>query len=49
MYEGFEIFKAMDIITERLYIASKNVTDINTDIVASRADIFFNTTHFLYS
>ena len=42
-YEGFEIFKAMDMITDRLYIASKNVTDIKSNVVASRADVFFNT------
>ena len=48
-YEGFEIFKAMDILTDRLYIASKNVTDIDSSVVASRADIFFNTTTMVLS
>ena len=42
-FQGFELFKAMDIITDRLYIASKNTTNLKSDIIEARADVYNNT------
>jgi len=42
-FQGFELFKAMDIITDRLYIASKSTTNLKSDIIESRADVYSNT------
>jgi len=46
-FNGFELFKAMDVITNRTYIASKNTTLFQTDAVNARADIFNNTTRIV--
>lgn len=40
---GFEIYKAMDILTERVYIANKELVDISDGDIDARADVFFNT------
>lgn len=49
MYMGFEIFKVLDVITDRLYTASKNLPTINSNLLDTRADIFFNTATFILS
>lgn len=46
-YNGFEIFKALDIITDRVYIASKNTTNLDSNLIYARPDIFFNTTNII--
>lgn len=49
MYEGFEIFKVLDVITDRAYIATKNLPKVESELIHSRADIFFNTVSFILS
>jgi len=46
-FNGFELFKAMDVITNRTFIASKNTTAFQTNAVNARADIFNNTTRVI--
>jgi len=46
-FNGFEVFKALDIITERLFIASKNISELTNDNTTTRADIFINTTKLM--
>jgi len=41
--QGFEIHKALDIITNRIYTANRNMSKYNSDLLYSRADTFFNT------
>lgn len=48
-FNGYEIFKALDTVTDRTYIASKNSSDINSQLINSRADIFANTAKILVS
>lgn len=43
LLEGFEITKALDVLTDRTYIASKNLPEINISNIYSRPDIYFNT------
>jgi len=43
-FDGFEITKALDIITDRMFIASKNNNEIDNEKMATRADVFFNKT-----
>jgi len=49
MYMGFEIFKVLDVITDRLYTASKNLPTIDSNLLNTRANIFFNTATFILS
>jgi hypothetical protein len=42
-FNGFEVYKALDIITERLYIAVKNTPEMDSSLILSRQDLFFNT------
>jgi len=46
-YYDFEIFKVLDVITDRIYIASKNLPTIKSDLLFTKADIFFNTVEFI--
>lgn len=41
-FNGFELFKANDIITERLYVASKNLPELDSSLLSARQDIYFN-------
>lgn len=41
-FDGFEMFKALDIVTERVFIASKNLPDIESKLIFAKPDIFFN-------
>ena len=41
-FNNFEMFKAIDILTNRTYIASRNTSSIDTTLINSRADIFTN-------
>lgn len=41
-FDGFEIFKAIDVLTERLYIATKNMPEIESTLLNARQDLFFN-------
>jgi len=43
LYSGYEIFKAMDTITDRLYIGNKNLPTIAIDNIYATPDILFNT------
>lgn len=40
---GYEIYKDLDIITERAYIALKSLPNIESNILFSKQDVFFNT------
>lgn len=42
-FNGFEIFKALDIITSRLFLATRNSSSVQSQLINSRADIFTNT------
>lgn len=42
-YDGFELFKTMDILTERLFVASKNLPELETTLLNAKQDVFFNT------
>lgn len=44
---GYEIFKSVDVITERLYVATKNLPKISSNLVLASHDIFFNTTEII--
>lgn len=46
---GYELFKAVDIITERVFIAAKNAPEVESKLLHSKADIFFNTVELLLS
>ena len=41
--EGYEIFKVEDSITDRLYVATKSLPKVTSNLVYSRPDVFFNT------
>lgn len=43
-FNSFDIFKAADIITDRLFIATKNTPELTSKLILARQDIFFNTT-----
>lgn len=43
-FNNFEITKAIDIITNRVYMASRNTSIIESQLVNARADIFTNKT-----
>jgi len=43
MTQGFEIHKIVDIITERIYSASRNLSRYNSDLIYTKPDVFFNT------
>jgi len=43
MTQGFEIYKIVDIITERIYSASRNIAKYDSDLVYAKPDVFFNT------
>lgn len=43
LLEGFDITKALDVLTDRVYVASKNLPDLNVDNIYSRPDVYFNT------
>jgi len=47
LLEGFDVTKAMDILTDRVYIASKNLPELNITNIHSRPDIYFNTVGIL--
>jgi len=40
---GFEIFNASDLVTERIYMAMKNMSRYSSNLVYAKPDIFFNT------
>ena len=48
-YYDFEIFKVLDVITDRIYIASKNLPTVESDLLYTKADVFFNTVEFILS
>jgi len=48
-YSGYDIFKTVDTITNRLYIAAKNTPEIISDLIHSRPDIYFNTVNLTIS
>jgi len=48
-YSGYDIFKTVDTITERLYTATKNLPEIVTDLIHSRPDVYFNTLNLTIS
>ena len=47
--EGFDVSKAIDVLTDRTYVASKNLPVLNISNVYSRPDIYFNTVGLLIS
>jgi hypothetical protein len=40
---GFDVYKAVDLVTERTYIAARNMTKDPSDLVYCKPDVFFNT------
>lgn len=48
-FNDFEMFKAIDILTSRTYIASRNTSTIDTSLINSRADIFTNRVQIVLS
>lgn len=49
-YDGYYIYKATDILTDRLYIAVKNTPSIETsDLIYARQDVFINTINLTLS
>ena len=42
-YDGFNLFKSKDVITERLFVAAKNLPEPTTALLNARQDLFFNT------
>lgn len=41
--DGFYIFKNLDIVSDRTYVASKNIPSISSNLVFAKQDVFFNT------
>jgi len=46
---GYEIFKALDVVTERLFIATKNIPKNTSGLILASHDIFFNTAEIVLS
>lgn len=44
---GYEIFKSLDVITERLYIATKSLPKVSSNLILAKQDVFFNTTQVI--
>jgi len=42
LLQGFELYKSYDIITERVFLANKNIPKYNSPLVYCRPDIYFN-------
>lgn len=42
-HNGFKIFKSLDTVTGRTFVASKNLPDYESNLVSSKPDVFFNT------
>lgn len=42
-FNNYEIFKALDVITNRLYIASRNTPVVDSILINARADVYTNT------
>lgn len=42
-FDGFNLFKAQDILLERSFIASRNLGELDSALLNARQDIFFNT------
>lgn len=48
--DGFYVYKTKDLITDRLYVASKNVPALtNTRLIYAKQDVFFNTAKIVVS
>ena len=43
---GYELYKDLDVITERAYLALKSLPNIESNIIFSKQDVFFNTCLF---
>lgn len=43
MMEGYDIYKVEDSVTDRLYVATKSLPKVTSNLVYSRPDVFFNT------
>jgi len=40
--QGFELYKLLDMVTERVFVATRNVARYDSKLVYTRPDIFFN-------
>lgn len=40
---GYEVFKSLDVVTERLYVAARNLPAYDSELILAKHDIFFNT------
>lgn len=47
--DGFYIYKNLDIISDRTYVASKNIPTITSNLVFAKQDVFFNTAKLVLS
>lgn len=41
---GYSVYKALDVITERLYVATKSLPKVTSNLIMAKQDVFFNTT-----
>ena len=48
-FNGYDVFKALDVVTDRIYIASKNTPYIDSKLIYSKIDTFFNTVNIILS
>lgn len=49
LMDGFFIYKSLDIISDRTYVASKNVPMVSSNLVFAKQDVFFNTAKIILS
>jgi len=41
--DGFELYNVLDMVTSKVYVASKNIPDPNSSLIYAKPDVFFNT------